>query len=321
MKSLINRRSVFLFLAICLAGLALVVTPERLASFGIMDSSLTSDNPLTRQSALRLILFARIGLAVCGMLLATLALAAPRIEASAFFQRCIREGSTFPEYYEQQQRRVFHGTALVALTSLVAASLYIWLGSRFGSQTQGLVSQEDGFIEWTSALLLLAACLTALRVASRMPDKAHAGMHLFLGVLFFVMLGEEISWGQRLLGFSTPDTLAQINVQGETNLHNSFRYLFDHLFILGFFVWGCVLPLLYWFEPVWCWVQSRLGIPIPSAGLSLAMLGITLFQEQVTDSLFGVIPGFRVPELRELLSALCFGLMMIESRALTADKS
>ena len=313
---MINRRSVFLFLAICLASFALFLTPGRLASFGIMDSSLASDNPLTRQSAARLILFARIGLAVCAMLLTSLALAAPRIEASAFFERCIREGSSFPKDYEQHQRRVFTGTAIVALTSLLAASLYIWLASRFGSQTQGLVSQEDGFIEWMSALLLLAACLTALRVGSRMPDKTHAGMHLFLGVLFFVMLGEEISWGQRLLGFSTPDTLARINVQGETNLHNSFGYLFDHLFILAFFIWGCVLPLLYWFEPVWRWVQSRLGIPIPSVGLSFAMLGITLFQEQVTDSLFGVIPGFRVPELRELLSALCFVLMMIEARAL-----
>ena len=318
---MINRRSVFLFLSICLACFALVMTPERLASLGIMDSSLASDNPLTRQSALRLILFARIGLAVCAMLLATLALAAPRIEASAFFQRCIREGSTFPENYEQQQRRVFRGTALVALISLVAASLYIWLGSRFGSQTQGLVSQEDGAIEWLSALLLLSACVIALNVGRRMPDKTHAGMHIFFGVLFFVMLGEEISWGQRLLGFSTPDTLAQINVQGETNLHNSFGYLFDHLFILGFFVWGCVMPMLYWFDPVWRWAQSRMGIPIPSLGLSLAMLGVTLFQEQVTDSLFGVIPGFRVPELRELMSALCFVLMMIESRALTVRQA
>lgn len=314
---MIDRRLFYFLIAVSLASFALFLTPERLASLGIMDSSLASDNPLTRQSALRLILFARIGLSILALALAALALAAPRIEASAFFQRCVREGSSFPKVYEQQQARVFNATGVLALLSLVAASLYLVLGSRFGSQTQGVVSQEDGAIEWLSALLLLAACVIALHVGRRMPDRTHAGMHIFFGILFFVMLGEEISWGQRLLGFSTPESLAQINVQGETNLHNSFGYLFDHLFILGFFVWGCVMPLLYWIEPVWRWVQSRMGIPIPSLGLSLAMLGITLFQEQVTDNLFGVIPGFRVPELRELLSALCFVLMMIESRALT----
>ena len=267
-----------------MASFALFLTPERLASLGIMDSSLASENPLTRQSALRLILSARIGLSILALALAALALVAPRIEASAFFQRCVREGSSFPKVYEQQQARVFNATGIVALLSLIAASLYLVLGSRFGSQTQWLVSQEDGAIEWLSALLLLAACVIALHVGRRMSDRTHAGMHIFFGILFFVMLGEEISWGQRLLGF---------------------------------FVWGCGMPLLYWIGPVWRWVQSRMGIPIPSLGLSLAMLGITLFQEQVTDNLFGVIPGFRVPELRELLSALCFVLMMIESRALT----
>jgi hypothetical protein len=36
----------------------------------------------------------------------------------------------------------------------------------------------------------------------------------------FLVAGEEVSWGQRLLGMGTPEALAEVNVQGETNLHN-----------------------------------------------------------------------------------------------------
>jgi hypothetical protein len=32
--------------------------------------------------------------------------------------------------------------------------------------------------------------------------------------------GEEISWGQRLVGWTTPEALGGVNVQDETNLHN-----------------------------------------------------------------------------------------------------
>jgi len=39
-------------------------------------------------------------------------------------------------------------------------------------------------------------------------------------LLFFVIAGEEISWGQRILGIETPESFAAHNVQQEINLHN-----------------------------------------------------------------------------------------------------
>jgi hypothetical protein len=38
------------------------------------------------------------------------------------------------------------------------------------------------------------------------------------GVLFHA--GEEISWGQRIIGFSVPEAIRAANTQGEFNLHN-----------------------------------------------------------------------------------------------------
>lgn len=41
-----------------------------------------------------------------------------------------------------------------------------------------------------------------------------------LGFVFFVACGEEVSWGQHLLGFATPEPIEQLNRQDEFNLHN-----------------------------------------------------------------------------------------------------
>jgi hypothetical protein len=36
----------------------------------------------------------------------------------------------------------------------------------------------------------------------------------------FVCLGEEISWGQRVFDWSTPESISELNAQNETNIHN-----------------------------------------------------------------------------------------------------
>ncbi len=44
--------------------------------------------------------------------------------------------------------------------------------------------------------------------------------YLLLGLLFLFGAGEEISWGQRIFNFQTPDELKEINRQNEFNIHN-----------------------------------------------------------------------------------------------------
>jgi hypothetical protein len=319
-KGFMMSRSILFLAALCAVALSLIMSPDRLASVGIMDDSLASDNLLTRNTALDTIAATRLALGVLAVVLAILAVWAPRIEALPWFQRRLREGSSFPARYEDHQRKVFTPTARLALSGCLLAIVYLMVGNRiFDQQTLDWLNVEDGVLEWLSALLLLAASGLAVKLSRAMPIKAHRWMHVFMAVVFFVMFGEEISWGQRLLGFSTPEAMAQINVQNEVNLHNSFGYLFDHLFILCFFLWGCVVPLLYWKIPIWRWFQSRLGLPFASAGLSLAMLAATLFQPQLTDTLFGTVSGLRVAELRETLSALCLLLLVVESKRLTSS--
>ena len=99
-----------------------------------------------------------------------------------------------------------------ALTALVVV-LHLWAPSVLAGSTV-----EDGVVEYLTAALFLAATVAfsaaALVGAARMPWA------LPLAAACFLVAGEEVSWGQRLLGVGTPDALAEVNVQGETNLHN-----------------------------------------------------------------------------------------------------
>ena len=77
---------------------------------------------------------------------------------------------------------------------------------------------EDGFVEYlTAALFLVSAVAFAAASLVRAARKLWV---LPLAAACFLVAGEEVSWGQRLLGVGTPGALAEMNVQGETNLHN-----------------------------------------------------------------------------------------------------
>ena len=314
-------RLVFCLFLVVFLGAAVWLSPERLSALGLMDRSLASDNPLVRETALLEIKIAKIGFGVLAVLMGGLAIFAPRLSQSAWYDRVHAEGGAFPTGYETQQRRVISGASFVALIGLIVAALYLRHGNGvFTPATLAEINREDGVLETMSAILLLIASGLALLVAYRAGWSAVGLFHGFLALLFFAMCGEEISWGQRYIGFATPEALEGLNVQNEVNLHNMFGYLFDHMFILCFFIWGCVVPAMYWMWRPWRWFQSRIGLPMPSIGLAIAMLLVTLTQEQLTNSLIGTVRVLRVPELREFLSALCFLLMMSESRALLSER-
>ena len=109
--------------------------------------------------------------------------------------------------------------------------------------------------------------------------------------------------------------MSAINVQNEINIHNSFGYLFDHLFILCFFLWGVAVPVLDAAAPVFRGLFRSIGLPVPSRGLAIGMLLATLIQPVLVQPLFAQMPTLRVAEARELVSALAFVLLMLEIRA------
>lgn len=102
-----------------------------------------------------------------------------------------------------------------------------------------LLIQEDGIIENGSATLwFLAAIVSVCGFSSNRSIKRFVLVGL---ILFFVICGgEEISWGQRLVGFHGPEALLDVNKQHETNIHNIGSIsVFSNVFLLltvSFFV-------------------------------------------------------------------------------------
>lgn len=119
------------------------------------------------------------------------------------------------------------GREAVAFTiHLAAVGGLIWamvaLGLRSWNDFAYLL-REDGAFETLTAAFLFLACAMGHQLAcvARRQGSGRVAVLLWLGAAVFFVAGmEEISWGQRVLGLATPDSLSAINEQGELNLHN-----------------------------------------------------------------------------------------------------
>lgn len=87
---------------------------------------------------------------------------------------------------------------------------------------------EDSILEYLEFAFYLLAALGSFQIFRRLKNvknkKIQSLLFLLLSVgLIFVSL-EEISYGQRIFGWETPDDIQEINIQKETNIHNIFGY-------------------------------------------------------------------------------------------------
>jgi len=91
--------------------------------------------------------------------------------------------------------------------------------------------------------------------------------------------GEEMSWGQHIFHWSTPDYWAMVNRQEETNLHNTYA-IFEKtprsILEVGIFIGGLLVPLAAPFMP---WLRAfRMSLFLPAAALVPTALGAIIFK-------------------------------------------
>lgn len=112
-----------------------------------------------------------------------------------------------------------------------------------------VVVGEDRAIEWLTFSFFLGAALATLALvrnhAARM-NRRILCILLGLSVFYVVCAGEEISWGQRVFGFATPEAIIEHNQQQEFNIHNLRLPVLHPRDIFGLYVYlyGIALPLL-----------------------------------------------------------------------------
>ncbi|MFT4665258.1 MAG: hypothetical protein ACI8YQ_001881 [Polaribacter sp.] len=154
------------------------------------------------------------------------------------------------------------------------------------------LAKEDGILEWTCTLLFFITAIlffvlffrnnsfAKIEVANFYNTYTKRIWFLLLALLFIFLTGEEISWGQRLLGLETPEEIAANNEQGEINFHNNaLWHLYDkdgnrksglalhltakRIFIYIFTIFMLFLPLTVKFVPFVRNLVKRFHLPVP----------------------------------------------------------
>lgn len=158
-------------------------------------------------------------------------------------------------------------------------------------------TREDGPIEWATVGALLVLMLMLLR---RLPPllmpRWLKGCGFLLAGLCLLAALEEISWGQRILGFETAESFKQLNLQQEMNLHNLVKAeLFNGLIVFTLGIGFVLLPMVLRHK----WPAAPVWIPRPERSM-LMLMAILINHYQ-----FGSLPeqvGIVI-----LLGLLCWG--------------
>ena len=109
-----------------------------------------------------------------------------------------------------------------------------------------LVWDENGFVEILQVILLFFSIIFFFKYL-KISSQTFFQVNKYLIYIYFIALlyyfFEEISWGQHIFGWETPDFFIKINAQNETNIHN-ISSLFNELPRNLLFIW-CAFSFVF----------------------------------------------------------------------------
>jgi hypothetical protein len=168
------------------------------------------------------------------------------------------------------------------------------------------LSREDRLIEYLTAVFLavsgvlfIRSSAFSLREKTFQYRKLRTVMFVLAGLVFLVAAGEEVSWGQRIFKFETPETLVALNDQNEFNFHNIDKKFFDRAVdrtTIVFVFFGAVLLFLR--------VEWFLGIKAPDTAL-IAAFALTPFYHQYNQ----ITPDFYHLQYIPLIALFVYSIM------------
>ena len=159
---------------------------------------------------------------------------------------------------------------LVAVLPLVIAFIL----SQTNREAYYQAVQEDEFLEWATVWAFVLAAAAFATAAARQRRRDGALPWFLAGICLFCVFvaSEEISWGQRVLGYRPPAYFLAQNFQQELNLHNvvatPLRKLGLKSVILGY---GVALPLLALAPPMRR-LFERIGVMAPTSSAMVVTL-------------------------------------------------
>ena len=195
------------------------------------------------------------------------------------------------------------------------------------------LADEDGFFEYGTALFFLITSILFFVLFFqkdwffRSEDKQYFSSRtkriffLLFGLMFFFFMGEEISWGQRIIGFETPESIRDRNIQNEFTFHNidflnhwkegkelksGLKALFTakRIFVLTFVLYLFILPLSVRYSDFIKRITKKLYLPIPAIELGVLFI-LTLLIFNVFKLVYSYERvGRRLSEVEEFNFAL-----------------
>ena len=178
---------------------------------------------------------------------------------------------------------LFYKSSSIFFLSVVFITISFILLFLFHVELYDQLTSEDNIIENLSAVLLLfCSCffLISFFHARKSPLKIHHWLTyglLMLSIVFFLIAGEEISWGQRIFDLATPDYLSSVNEQDELNFHNINKRFFDRLLDRATIIFVFISSFLLYRKKV-----KTLGIQNPDIFV-ICSFAITPFYTQNTQ--------------------------------------
>lgn len=193
------------------------------------------------------------------------------------------------------------------------------------------LTDEDGFYENIGATLFLCTAIAYALLAAkpklynnlggRSPGKYPEKWYfLFFTFLFIFGFGEEISWGQRIFNFSTPEALKESNVQGEFNLHNleifhgvtrdgeektgiMALFTIHRMYYLAFVIYLLIMPILCYKIPRIKSLVKKSSIPKPKLILGV-FFAFNLMYGNLLRAINPNLEDHGVVEIKESVIAL-----------------
>ncbi len=132
---------------------------------------------------------------------------------------------------------------------------------------------EDGFFQWMIFYTLLFAsvmCFYRASILKPFRGNGFASCLIVSGFIFLAFAMDEMSWGQRVIGFESPEFFKTHNSQKQVNIHHLVIYGF-HLNNLIFTVGIKILATLYFLVLPFFYTKlekiksfvNRFAIPLP----------------------------------------------------------
>jgi hypothetical protein len=217
----------------------------------------------------------------------------------------------------------------ILITGLILIALF-YLPVLFLSETALLsITSEDNIYESATSLFFFFASIGFMYLFIKVKNRNV--FFLLFSLAFLFAAGEEISWGQRILNFETPEAIERVNAQKEFSLHNldviqhernedgykvslSLKSLlnFNRLFILFWLLYCVLVPITYRFFGMFRSFFTRIRLPIPSLWLGI----LFLINELLCKGLEFYLVNYKhynqeIPEIKEALWAVIIFLMVI----------